>query len=133
LSCPPLDWDPVMSDTSPKNQAALQHGGGARPPRQPKPGELLFEFVRVSDRKLFRCELRFHGESYGREAQWFDDGGHFASHGAFVSARPRSRGPNTSARPLSSHRSRLYPPAKLLVRGRSEKADDHLKSDGRAR
>src|SRR3981081_3954961 len=54
------------------------------PPRQPKPGELMFEFVRVSDRKTFRCELRFHGESYGWEAQWFDDGGRFASHGAFV-------------------------------------------------
>jgi hypothetical protein len=73
-----------MSDTSPKNQKALQHGGGSRPPRPPKAGELLFEFVRVSDRKHFRCELRFHGESYGWEAQWFDDGGHFASHGAFV-------------------------------------------------
>jgi hypothetical protein len=49
-------------------------------PRRPRrgsrsPGELFFEFVRVSDRKLFRCELRFHGESYGWEAQWFDDGG----------------------------------------------------------
>jgi hypothetical protein len=52
-----------MSSTSPKNQQALQHGGGSRPPRQATPGELLFEFVRVSDRKLFRCELRFHGES----------------------------------------------------------------------
>jgi hypothetical protein len=42
------------------------------PPRHPKPGEILFEFERVSDRKRFQCELRFHGESYRWEAQWFD-------------------------------------------------------------
>jgi hypothetical protein len=32
------------------------------------PGELLFEFVRPSDRAPLSCELRFHGESYGWEA-----------------------------------------------------------------
>jgi hypothetical protein len=47
-----------MSDTSPKNQAALQHGGGSRPPRQPEPGELLFEF-HVERGYTFWCvELR---------------------------------------------------------------------------
>jgi hypothetical protein len=63
-----------MSDTSPKNQRALQHNAPRPPPRQATSGELFFEFVRMSARKLFRCELRFHGESYGWEAQWFDDG-----------------------------------------------------------
>jgi len=37
--------------------------------RQPKAGELLFEFMRGHLR--FRCELRFHGESYGWEAQFY--------------------------------------------------------------
>ena len=30
------------------------------------------------------CELRFHGESYGWEAQFFDRGELFASRGGFV-------------------------------------------------
>jgi hypothetical protein len=43
------------------------------PPRtQPRPGELLFEFVRESDHAQFRCELQYHGE-YGVEAQFFND------------------------------------------------------------
>jgi hypothetical protein len=33
------------------------------PQRQPTPGELLFEFVRVSDQAPMSCDLRFHGES----------------------------------------------------------------------
>jgi hypothetical protein len=46
-----------MSDTSPKNQKALQHGGGSAPPRQPKPGE---EVWRLRDAKgdVQSCELR---------------------------------------------------------------------------
>jgi len=49
-----------------------------------KPGELLFEFRRGSDRKLIRCELRFHGESAGWEAQFFEDGGFgIYAHGGF--------------------------------------------------
>jgi hypothetical protein len=44
------------------------------PPRKPKSGELLFEFVRVSDRAPMTCELRFHGESWGWEAQFFERG-----------------------------------------------------------
>jgi hypothetical protein len=44
------------------------------PPRQPKPGEHLFEFVRASDRALISCELRFHGESYGWEVQILEGG-----------------------------------------------------------
>lgn len=38
------------------------------PPRQPKPGELLFEFLVGHDRWL--CELRDHG-TFGVEAQFF--------------------------------------------------------------
>jgi hypothetical protein len=44
-----------------------------RPPAprtKPRPGELLFEFVRESDHAHFRCELRYRGE-YGVEAQFF--------------------------------------------------------------
>ena len=38
------------------------------PVRQPRVGELLYEFVRESDRAHVRCELRDHGE-WGVEAQ----------------------------------------------------------------
>ena len=54
------------------------------PPRQPKPGELLFEFIRASDGVQMSCELRFHGESYGWEAQFFEGGTLFYSRGAFI-------------------------------------------------
>jgi hypothetical protein len=53
------------------------------PPRQPKPGELLFEFVREHDRKHFRCELRFNGESDDWEAQYREGGELLFSHGLF--------------------------------------------------
>jgi hypothetical protein len=52
-----------------------------------KPGELLFEFVRASDRAPISCELRFHGESYGWEAQFLERGELFASHDAFVTRK----------------------------------------------
>jgi hypothetical protein len=39
------------------------------PDRKPVPGELLFEFVRPSDRAPMSCELRSLGESFGWEAQ----------------------------------------------------------------
>lgn len=44
------------------------------PPRAPRPGELLFEFVRASDCAPMACELRFQGELYGWEAQFFERG-----------------------------------------------------------
>jgi hypothetical protein len=44
------------------------------PARAVRPGELLFEFVRASDRAPMSCELRFHGESYGWEAQFLERG-----------------------------------------------------------
>jgi hypothetical protein len=42
--------------------------GSPAPPRQPKPGELLFEFLHGHDRIL--CELRDDGEVGGVEAQF---------------------------------------------------------------
>ncbi len=42
-----------------------------RPPRRASPGELLFEFLRGHDR--FLCELRDHGETYGIEAQFYQN------------------------------------------------------------
>jgi hypothetical protein len=57
------------------------------PARVAKPGELLFEFVRASDRALISYELRFHGESYGWEAQFLDRGDLFYSHGAFITRK----------------------------------------------
>lgn len=44
------------------------------PPRQSQLGELLFEFLRASDRAPMSCELRFHGESWGWEAQFYERG-----------------------------------------------------------
>ena len=58
------------------------HGGGKTAPRQPKPGERLFEFIRASDRAPMSCELRFHGESYGWEIQFFERGEFLYGHGA---------------------------------------------------
>lgn len=42
------------------------------PPRQPKPGELLFEFHVERTHTFYRCELRDHGAIYGVEALFFD-------------------------------------------------------------
>jgi hypothetical protein len=42
-------------------------------PRQPLPGELLLAFSRVSDKTVWRCELRDKGE-YGVDCQWYLDG-----------------------------------------------------------
>ena len=38
------------------------------------PGEPLFAFVRASDQAPMSCKLRFHGESYGWEAQFYERG-----------------------------------------------------------
>jgi hypothetical protein len=54
------------------------------PARVAKPGELLFEFIRASDRAPMSCELRFHRESYGWEAQFLKRGELVFSRGAFV-------------------------------------------------
>jgi hypothetical protein len=54
------------------------------PLRKAQPGEVLFEFVRASDRAPMSCELRFNGESYGWEAQFFERGELVISRGGFV-------------------------------------------------
>ena len=54
------------------------------PARVPRLGEVLFAFVRASDRAPMSCELRFHGESFGWEAQFLERGVLFYSHGGFV-------------------------------------------------
>ena len=54
------------------------------PARVAKPVELLFEFVRASDRAPMSRELRFHGKSFGREAQFLEGGELFASRGGFL-------------------------------------------------
>ena len=62
-----------MSDTSPKNQTALVFNAPPPASRQPKPGEVLFEFCRDSDHSRWRFELRDHGKEYGVEAQCFQN------------------------------------------------------------
>ena len=54
------------------------------PPHLPRPGEPLFEFIRASDRAPMACELRFHRESYGWEAQFLERGVLICAHGGFV-------------------------------------------------
>jgi hypothetical protein len=51
------------------------HSPGVRlPPRtKPRPGELLFEFVRDSDHAHFRCELRYRWQ-WGVETQFIKNG-----------------------------------------------------------
>jgi hypothetical protein len=43
------------------------------PNTEPRPREVLFEFIRESDQAQFRCDLRDHRE-YGIEVQLFKDG-----------------------------------------------------------
>ena len=47
--------------------------------RQPKPGELLFEFYAERTKKFYRCELRDHGK-WGMEAQFFEGEHIFHTH-----------------------------------------------------
>ena len=42
------------------------------PPRPPKPGEPIWTLRR--DHVMWSCEFRFHGESYGWEAQLLREG-----------------------------------------------------------
>jgi hypothetical protein len=60
-----------MTDTSPKNQRALQYDGPTKALRQPQPGELLCEFYSASRWKFYRIELRDRGQ-YGLEVQVLD-------------------------------------------------------------
>ena len=73
-----------MSDDEEERKKALLWDAPAPPPRQPRPGELLFEFIRGSDGAPMSCELRFNGESYGWEVQFLDRGELWVAHGRFV-------------------------------------------------
>jgi hypothetical protein len=42
------------------------------PHPEPRPREVLYDFIRESDQAQFRCELRDHGE-YGTEVRAFKD------------------------------------------------------------
>jgi hypothetical protein len=63
-----------MSDTSRKNQKALQHGGGSRPPRQPEPGEEVWRLT-FSDGRVQTCELRDDSQAgAGWDVMMLEDG-----------------------------------------------------------
>ena len=72
-------------------------------PRAPKPGELLFEFVREQDHKHFRCELRFHGESYGWEAQFLEGGQLVLAHGGFATRAGAVHWADRERRAIEAH------------------------------
>jgi hypothetical protein len=62
-----------MSDDSLDDPPPFYSPNAKRPqPRQPRPGELLFEFTSLGGYR-YRVELRDHGE-FGVEAQFFSDG-----------------------------------------------------------
>lgn len=54
-----------------------------RLPRVPRPSETLFSFKNDNGQHM-TCELRFHGESYGWEAVFLNDGSLFIAHGGFA-------------------------------------------------
>jgi hypothetical protein len=50
-------------------------------------GEVLVEFMRASDRAPISCELRYHGESFGWEAQFLEHGEVFSRRGGFATCQ----------------------------------------------
>src|SRR5258705_13904299 len=66
------------------DKRALLWNAPPPPARVARPGELLFEFIRASDRAPMACELRFNGESYGWEAQFLERAELLCAHGGFV-------------------------------------------------
>lgn len=62
--------DDAMSDDE---RPFYAPNGPPAQPRQPQPGEKLFEFYRERDRSRWLCELRQHPEPYGVEAQFFQN------------------------------------------------------------
>jgi hypothetical protein len=53
-------------------------------PRQPAPGEVLWEFVRRRDRRRFRGLVRYDHDAACWEAQFFKNDVLFVTHGAFA-------------------------------------------------
>jgi hypothetical protein len=77
---PPCKIADMSDDDDPFYSPTLK----PQPARVARPGETLFEFVRASDRAPMSCELPFHAESYGWEAQFFERDELFYSRGGFV-------------------------------------------------
>jgi hypothetical protein len=50
-------------------------------------GEVLFEFMRASDSAPISCEVSYHGESSGWEAQFLEQGEAFSSRGGFATCQ----------------------------------------------
>jgi hypothetical protein len=59
------------------------------PARVPRPGEPLWTLRHAG--VTWSCELRFHGESFGWEAQILREGDLFGAHGAFVTKQDAIR------------------------------------------
>jgi hypothetical protein len=103
---------PGMSDDDPFYRPNLR----ALPARVGVPGELLFEFVRELDRAPMSCELRFHGESYGWEVQFFERGELFYSRGGFVSNIPTCHGRMTTATDPATRAHSVIVPTRASLR-----------------
>jgi hypothetical protein len=89
------------------------------PPRQPTLGERLFAFVRGSDRAPMSCELRFHGESYGWEVQFFERDEFLCGRGAFVTRALAVHWAEEERRALNGSTSSDYFERRDLLRGPS--------------
>jgi hypothetical protein len=50
-------------------------------------GEVLFEFMRASDRAPISCEVRYHGESSGWEVQFLEQDEVFSRRGGFTTCQ----------------------------------------------
>ena len=69
----PHRGDAGNGDTMSDERPFYAPNGPPDPPRQPQPGELLFEFYIEPKKMRVRCELRTHPEPYGVEAQFFEN------------------------------------------------------------
>ena len=60
-------------DVNPMSDNFYKPNHPPAPPRQPQPGERLFEFVVKRNNARWLCELRDEGSHYGVEAQFFQN------------------------------------------------------------
>jgi hypothetical protein len=102
-----------MADDNPFYSPTLK----PQPARVARPGELLFEFVRASDRAPMSCGLRFHGESYGWEAQFFERGELWFSRGGFVTRALAVQWAEIERQAISGNRPRM-----MIIVGRRNRA-----------
>jgi hypothetical protein len=105
----------------------------------PTPGELLFEFVRASDHVPMTCELRFHGESWGWEAEIRERGELFVIRGAFTTREAAIRWADEMRKAMESEtRMEPLPPgcrtsSRLLPPGNTSRRGPSMKSVARCR